>query len=269
MATAPSPVYAAVCCHTNPSNHFYAAVHCSEVSRDVSGEFDPNGFDVLERSNEVTKTDDAYALTSFIGDSAFCGKICDQTGSSSPELCNDSYDRLGCEYNVHPTSTPTRSNILIIILGLVGTYTGANGKTFAYTQAAETDSIDHDNPTPVPTSSCAQFASAAIFGGEGRCWGPGALFCFFYFFLLHRDPPRGELLTFLPHQLALPTPVPPPLAPAQGTTNATGSASANTAVEISVSTAHACGVWHGRKLPVRQYLWMGWGVTVAAGNGGG
>jgi hypothetical protein len=49
VAIAPPPVSVAISFSTRPSNHFYAAVHCSEVSRDVSGEFDPNGFDVLQK----------------------------------------------------------------------------------------------------------------------------------------------------------------------------------------------------------------------------
>ena len=41
----------------------------------------------------------ADAPRSFIGGSAFCGKICDQFGSNLQGLCNNIYDHLGCEYN--------------------------------------------------------------------------------------------------------------------------------------------------------------------------
>ncbi|KAF7375802.1 hypothetical protein MSAN_00469900 [Mycena sanguinolenta] len=104
----------------------------------------------------------------FIGDSAFCGKICDQTGPNPGGLCNNVYDRLGCEYNA---PSDVDANTFEYCLGddmmPVGTYVGQDGKTSVYTQPAETDSIDYDNlpytPTPAPTSSCTQFASAAIF----------------------------------------------------------------------------------------------------------
>ncbi|KAF7377092.1 hypothetical protein MSAN_00127800 [Mycena sanguinolenta] len=105
----------------------------------------------------------------FIGDSAFCGKICDQTGSNPQGLCNNIYDRLGCEYNV---PSDVEANTFEYCLGddmmPVGTYVGTDGKTSVYTQpSSESISIDFDNlpytPTPAPTSSCTQFASAAIF----------------------------------------------------------------------------------------------------------
>ncbi|KAF7340664.1 hypothetical protein MSAN_02138400 [Mycena sanguinolenta] len=104
----------------------------------------------------------------FIGDSAFCGKICDQTGSNPQGLCNNIYDRLGCEYNA-PANV--EANTFEYCLGddmmPVGTYVGSDGQTSTYFQPAESVSIDYDalpyTPTPAPTSSCTQFASAAIF----------------------------------------------------------------------------------------------------------
>ncbi|KAF7378491.1 hypothetical protein MSAN_00276500 [Mycena sanguinolenta] len=104
----------------------------------------------------------------FIGDSAFCGKICDQTGSNPQGLCNNMYDRLGCEYNA-PSNV--EANTFEYCLGddmmPVGTYVGADGQTSTYHQPAETDPIDYSDlpytPTPAPTSSCTQFASSAIF----------------------------------------------------------------------------------------------------------
>ncbi|KAJ7227986.1 hypothetical protein B0H12DRAFT_1148230 [Mycena haematopus] len=104
----------------------------------------------------------------FIGDGAFCGKICDQTGSNPQGLCNNIYDRLGCEYNA---PSDVQANTFESCLGddmtPVGTYVGSDGKTSTYFQPAESVTIDYDalpyTPTPAPTSSCTPFASAAIF----------------------------------------------------------------------------------------------------------
>ncbi|KAJ6462887.1 hypothetical protein C8R45DRAFT_1220405 [Mycena sanguinolenta] len=106
---------------------------------------------------------------SFVGNNAFCGKICDQTGSQPQALCNNIYDRLGCEYNA-PADVP--ANTFEYCLGddmtSVGQYVGTDGKTSTYFQpSSETISIDYDHlpytPTPAATSSCTPYASAAIF----------------------------------------------------------------------------------------------------------
>ncbi|KAJ7453326.1 hypothetical protein B0H11DRAFT_2071808 [Mycena galericulata] len=101
----------------------------------------------------------------FIGDNQFCGKICDQTGSNPQGLCNNIYDRLGCEYNAPNTAT---EGVFEVCEGddmtPVGTYV-VNGVTSVYTQPAETadlGSIPY-TPTPAPTSNCVTYASAAIF----------------------------------------------------------------------------------------------------------
>ncbi|KAJ6462906.1 hypothetical protein C8R45DRAFT_1026458 [Mycena sanguinolenta] len=105
----------------------------------------------------------------FVGNNAFCGKICDQTGSQPQALCNNIYDRLGCEYNA-PADVP--ANTFEYCLGddmtPVGQYVGTDGKTSTYFQpSSETISIDYDalpyTPTPAATSSCTPYASAAIF----------------------------------------------------------------------------------------------------------
>ncbi|KAF8171069.1 hypothetical protein K438DRAFT_1982343 [Mycena galopus ATCC 62051] len=103
----------------------------------------------------------------FIGNGAFCGKICDQTGSNPQGLCNNIYDRLGCDYNA-PSDVP--ANTFEVCLGddmtPVGTYV-VNGVTSVYTQPAESVSIDYDalpyTPTPAATSSCTPYVSASVF----------------------------------------------------------------------------------------------------------
>ncbi|KAJ7897002.1 hypothetical protein B0H13DRAFT_816069 [Mycena leptocephala] len=102
----------------------------------------------------------------FIGANAFCGKICDQTGSNPGGLCNNIYDRIGCEYNAPNTAT---EGVFEVCDGddmtPVGTYV-VNGVTSVYHQpASESDPIDNIpyTPTPAPTSNCVTYASAAIF----------------------------------------------------------------------------------------------------------
>ncbi|KAJ6462940.1 hypothetical protein C8R45DRAFT_1108007 [Mycena sanguinolenta] len=97
--------------------------------------------------------------TALIGAWAFYGNICDQSRSNPQGLCNNIYIRANTTRPPSSTASVTPS-----------TYIDAN---------AETDSIDYDNATLV----------AAV--------DRGALFRVFYFFLLHRDPPRGELPTLL------------------------------------------------------------------------
>ncbi|KAJ7032732.1 hypothetical protein C8F04DRAFT_1184693 [Mycena alexandri] len=102
----------------------------------------------------------------FIGNGGFCGKICDQTGSNPGGLCNNVYDRLGCEYNAPAnvaagTFESCKGDDMIP----VGTYI-VNGVTSVYHQpASETDDLGviPYTATPAPSSSCTPFASAAIF----------------------------------------------------------------------------------------------------------
>ncbi|KAJ6462860.1 hypothetical protein C8R45DRAFT_1080498 [Mycena sanguinolenta] len=88
---------------------------------------------------------------SFIGHS---GQICDG-------LHNDIYDRLGCERN-------TPSNVQANTFQYIS----------VYAQLAEIDWIDYTcTLTPVPTGSCTQFASAAIFtDGWGSVLTPRPFF---------------------------------------------------------------------------------------------
>ncbi|KAJ6548574.1 hypothetical protein B0H19DRAFT_190524 [Mycena capillaripes] len=120
----------------------------------------------------------------FIGGNAFCGKICDGTGSNPQGLCNNIYDRLGCEYNApNNVQAGTFESCEGDDMIPVGTYV-VNGQTSVYHQPGESTEIDYNNlpytPAPAPTSNCVPFASAAIFtagvqataappGGSGMC----------------------------------------------------------------------------------------------------
>jgi len=105
----------------------------------------------------------------FIGNNYFCGKICDQTGSNPGGLCNNVYDRLGCDYNAPAI---VQAGTFEVCKGddmlPVGVYVGTDGATSTYHQPpSETDPIDYANlpytPTPAPTSSCTPYQSTALF----------------------------------------------------------------------------------------------------------
>ncbi|KAF7325701.1 hypothetical protein MKEN_00420300 [Mycena kentingensis (nom. inval.)] len=104
----------------------------------------------------------------FLGNNYFCGKICDQTGSNPGGLCNNIYDRLGCDYNAPASVT---AGTFEVCKGddmmPVGTYVGSDGQTSTYHQPAETVPIDYAalpyTPTPAATSSCTPFQSTALF----------------------------------------------------------------------------------------------------------
>jgi len=103
----------------------------------------------------------------FIGNGGFCGKICDQSkgDSTAQALCNNVYDRLGCDYNAPNTAAEGTFEVCQgDDMTPVGEYV-VNGVTSTYHQPAETDPVT-DVPytaTPAPTSSCVTYASAAVF----------------------------------------------------------------------------------------------------------
>jgi len=102
----------------------------------------------------------------FIGSNTFCGKVCDQTGSNPQGLCNNIYDRLGCDYNAPNTAT---EGVFEACQGAdmtpVGVYVGADGVTSTYTQPAESVAITSVPYTAtVPAiSNCVTFASTDLF----------------------------------------------------------------------------------------------------------
>ncbi|KAJ6583998.1 hypothetical protein DFH09DRAFT_1308703 [Mycena vulgaris] len=109
----------------------------------------------------------------FIGANSFCGKICDQTGSNPQGLCQNIYDRLGCEYNAPNTATEgvfERCDGDDMIP--VGTYI-VDGVTSVYHQPAETADIGviPYTPTPAPTSNCVTYTSAALFADGAAITG--------------------------------------------------------------------------------------------------
>ncbi|KAJ6540314.1 hypothetical protein B0H19DRAFT_959665, partial [Mycena capillaripes] len=150
------------------------------VDSDLGGQLDPAGADgegnpmgglvytnAFPSAGGNNRTFVQAQHWSFIlGSGAFCGKICDQTGSNPGGLCQTTYNRLGCEYNAPDNA---QDGVFEACAGddmlPVGTYVGSDAKTSVYTQPDITDplSVIPYTPTPAPTSNCALFQSTAIF----------------------------------------------------------------------------------------------------------
>ncbi|KAJ7577811.1 hypothetical protein C8J56DRAFT_1007087 [Mycena floridula] len=103
----------------------------------------------------------------FIGGTSFCGKVCDSAGKNPGGLCNNVYDRLGCEYNA---PNDAQEGVFEKCDGddmtPVGIYVGADGVTSTYKQpASENDDLGvlPYTPKPAPSSKCVPYPSAALF----------------------------------------------------------------------------------------------------------
>ncbi|KAJ7581834.1 hypothetical protein C8J56DRAFT_832745 [Mycena floridula] len=112
----------------------------------------------------------------FIGANSFCGKVCDSTGSNPGGLCQNIYDRLGCDYNAPNTA---QEGVFERCDGAdmtpVGTYV-VDGVTSVYHQPAETDDIGTVpyTATPAAISNCVTYASAALFADGATITGAAA-----------------------------------------------------------------------------------------------
>ncbi|KAJ7081586.1 hypothetical protein B0H15DRAFT_890125 [Mycena belliarum] len=110
----------------------------------------------------------------FIGANSFCGKICDQTGSNPQGLCQNIYDRLGCQYNAPNNAA---AGVFEKCDGddmiPVGTYI-VNGVTSVYHQPAQETiplGVIPYTPTPAPSSNCVTYTSAALFADGAAITG--------------------------------------------------------------------------------------------------
>ncbi|KAG8213492.1 hypothetical protein J3R82DRAFT_12031 [Butyriboletus roseoflavus] len=92
---------------------FIDQVQINIAPNDYGGELDPHGADMrgnplgaLMYSNAFPSNNgnnNSYQQvsdwTNFMGGDAFCMKICDPNGHNQGQLCQNIYDRLGCEFN--------------------------------------------------------------------------------------------------------------------------------------------------------------------------
>lgn len=147
---------------------------------DSGGEEDPHGADqrgnplgsLLYSSAFNNSAGAAYTQVSewsyFVGSGIFCFKACDPAGSRAAELCQHTYDRVGCTYN-DPVDYDTINGTFTSCKGddqlPVGEYS-ANGQLNTWYQPPESDGDITTVPyTPsIPaTSQCKTYESSSIF----------------------------------------------------------------------------------------------------------
>jgi hypothetical protein len=102
----------------------------------------------------------------FLGNGMFCCKICDDTMPNAAELCQHTYDRVGCSYNA-PNNAP--NNTFQACKGAdmvpVGVYV-SDGITTTWTQPAQETvplGVIPYTPTPAASSDCVTYTSASLY----------------------------------------------------------------------------------------------------------
>ncbi|KAH7884250.1 hypothetical protein F5I97DRAFT_1968367 [Phlebopus sp. FC_14] len=150
---------------------------------DYGGELDPHGADLrgnplggLMYSNGFPSNggnNDSYQQvidwTNFMGGNAFCIKVCDPAGQNQQQLCQNIYDRLGCEYNA-PNNA--KNGTFEVCEGddmtPPGVYT-TNGQTMTWFQPPESlgpiTSVPYTPVVPA-SSNCVTYTSAALYSGQ-------------------------------------------------------------------------------------------------------
>jgi len=145
---------------------------------DTGGELDPHGAD--GRGNPIGALMYSTAFSAngtfeqiiewniFLGGNVFCIKVCNPASPNAAQLCLNTYDRIGCAYNM-PANYNALNGTFQSCLGddqlPVGTYV-ANGITSTYQQPAEglgpITSIPYTAAIPA-SSSCTPFSSADLY----------------------------------------------------------------------------------------------------------
>ncbi|KAG1727724.1 hypothetical protein EDB19DRAFT_1749350 [Suillus lakei] len=150
---------------------------------DYGGELDPHGADLrgnplggLMYSNAFPSNGGNNASyqqvidwTNFMGGNSFCMKVCDPAGQNQQALCQNIYDRLGCEYNA-PNNA--QKGVFEVCEGddmsPVGVYT-TGGATSTYYQPAESlgpiTTVPY-TPTPAASSNCVTYSSTALYTSQ-------------------------------------------------------------------------------------------------------
>ncbi|KAH7926371.1 hypothetical protein BV22DRAFT_1063116 [Leucogyrophana mollusca] len=149
---------------------------------DYGGELDPHGADLrgnplggLMYSNAFPSNNgnngsyqQVIDWTNFMGGNFFCIKVCDPAGSNQQALCQNIYDRLGCEYNAPNNAQDGTFEVCQgDDMSPVGVYTSGTA-TMTYFQPPESLGPITSVPyTPVvPSSSnCVTYQSAQLFSG--------------------------------------------------------------------------------------------------------
>ncbi|KAH9484616.1 hypothetical protein JR316_0004098 [Psilocybe cubensis] len=139
------------------------------------GELDPHGADLQGNPlggvvfSNGTADSDGHTLTqvlnwnNFVGNGQFCFKACFNS-VKSPDYCENRYDLVGCQYNM-PSNvkdgefTECDSDLQDV----VGTYTGADGKTSVWSMPDPLTTTPPYTPRVPASRNCKTFAATDLF----------------------------------------------------------------------------------------------------------
>ncbi|KAF7984665.1 hypothetical protein HWV62_12926 [Athelia sp. TMB] len=149
------------------------------MANDTGGELDPHGADLLGNpigglvystgmpSGDGKTLQQVTSWNNFVGSGQFCIKLCDPT-ITSPNYCLNSYDLIGCAYNMPAAYTPGEfTSCEGELQDVVGVYT-TDGTTTTWSMPA---SLSPTTTLPwqprIPASSnCVTYSSAQLFSAS-------------------------------------------------------------------------------------------------------
>ncbi|GAA5869134.1 hypothetical protein JCM8547_008706 [Rhodosporidiobolus lusitaniae] len=145
-------------------------------ANDTGGELDPHGADLLGNplgglvyssglpGGDNSTLEQAVEWNMFIGSGVFCLKLCSPNQPSGINYCENTYDRMGCNYNMPASYTDNEFTDCDSDLQLrVGVYVGDDNKTSTYSQPPEgTEPAPPYTPSIPATSNCKTYESTAL-----------------------------------------------------------------------------------------------------------
>jgi len=143
-------------------------------STDQGGELDPHGADLqgnplggMVFSNGTTDSDgttltQVYNWNTFVGGGQFCFKAC-YNSITSPDYCENTYDLVGCEYNM-PSAAQNGSFTECDgdVQEVVGVYT-SGGQTLTWAMPDPLNTPPPYQPVVPASSNCKTFQSTDLF----------------------------------------------------------------------------------------------------------
>jgi len=147
-------------------------------ANDTGGEEDPHGADSRGNPLGSLMYSSAFLATNpsakdyvqvkewnyFIGSGIFCMKVCDPASANAAQMCQHTYDEVGCTYNM-PANYGTINGTFEQCLGddqlPVGEYV-VNGVTSTWAQSEGFTTVPYQPSVP-PSSSCTTYSSAQLY----------------------------------------------------------------------------------------------------------
>jgi len=161
------------------------------AANDSGGELDPHGADLqgnplggVVYSNGTTDSKDGalaqvLSWNLFVGSGQFCVKICDNS-ITSPNYCLNTYDLVGCEYNMPShVQNGTFTSCEGDLQDVVGIYT-VDGTTSTWSMPATLESPPPFTPRVPASSNCQTFQATDLFvfasttSGTAQATGTGS-----------------------------------------------------------------------------------------------